>query len=264
MREAVHHIRAASIYCRTQGSGVPVVLLHGFGLDQRMWEDQVSALAERFAVIRYDQRGYGRSSLPVSGAYSHADDLHDLLGALSARPAHIVGLSNGGRIATRFALAHPKAVRSLTLVDAALDGHSWSADWQQRWGAIVTAAKADNVSRARRLWLEHPLFAPAREQPTVATRLAEMVNAYSGWHWQHPDPGIAPDPPAKQQLAQIHAPTLVMVGERDLPDFQTVADTLASGIPGATRRVVPGAGHMCNMESPAAFNDQLAAFLRAH
>jgi pimeloyl-ACP methyl ester carboxylesterase len=264
MREAVHHIRSASIFCRTQGSGVPVVLLHGFGLDQRMWDDQVPALAERFTVIRYDLRGYGRSSLPVSGPYSHAEDLHDLLGALNARPAHVVGLSNGARIATRFAVTHPKAVRSLMLVDAALDGHVWSADWQERWATIVAAAKAGSLGRARRLWLDHPLFAPARAQPTVATRLAEMVNAYSGWHWQNSDPGTAPDPPVDQRLGQIHAPTSILVGERDLPDFHAIADTLAAAIPGAKRTVVPGAGHMCNMEAPATFNDHLAAFLRAH
>ncbi len=264
MREAVHHIRAASIFCRSQGSGVPVVLLHGFGLDQRMWDDQSAALAERFSVIRYDLRGFGRSSLPISGAYSHAEDLQDLLGALSARPAHVVGLSNGGRIAARFALTHPKSVRSLVLVDAALDGHAWSADWQDRWSAIVAAAKAGSVPRARRLWLEHPLFAPAREHASVASRLAEMVNGYSGWHWQNSDPGIAPDPPVARRLAEIRAPTLVITGARDLPDFQTIADALASGIPGAARVTLPGAGHLCNMEAPAVFNDHLMAFLRQH
>jgi len=264
MRETVHHIRAASIFCRTQGSGVPVVLIHGFGLDQRMWDDQAPALAERFCVIRYDMRGYGRSSLPISGAYSHADDLQDLLGALNARPAHVIGLSNGARVAARFALTHPKSVRSLVLVDAALDGHVWSSDWQERWSAIVAAAKAGSLARARRLWLEHPLFAPAREHPSVAARLAEMVNGYSGWHWLNSDPGIVPDPPVAQRLAEIHAPTLVLVGERDLPDFHTIAQALAGGIPGANHDVVPRVGHMCNMEAPAAFNDLLSDFLRAH
>lgn len=264
MREAVHHIRSASIFCRSQGSGPPVVLLHGFGLDQRMWDDQVPALDERFTMIRYDLRGYGRSSLPVSGPYSHADDLHDLLGALNARPAHVVGHSNGARIAARFALTHPKDLRSLTLVDAALDGHVWSTDWQERWSSITAAAKAGNLARSRRLWIEHPLFAAAREQPALAARLAEMVHAYSGWHWEHADPGTAPDPPVNRRLSQVRAPTLVMIGERDLPDFQAIALTLSSGIQGATRAIVPRAGHMPNMEAPTAFNELLTAFLRAH
>ena len=264
MREAVHHIRSASIFCRTQGSGPPVVLLHGFGLDQRMWDDQVTALGERFTMIRYDLRGYGRSSLPVTGPYAHTDDLHDLLGALSARPAHVVGHSNGARIAARFALTYPKDVRSLALVNPALDGHVWSSDWQERWSAITAAAKAGNIARARRLWIEHPLFAAAREHPAVATRLTEMVHAYSGWHWEHADPGTAPDPPVNQRLGQFRVPTLVMIGERDLPDFRTIALTLSSGIPGATRANVPHAGHMTNMEAPAEFNEQLTAFLRAH
>ena len=242
---------------------MPVVLLHGFGLDQRMWEDQAVALAGRFRVLRYDLRGYGHSSLPGTQPYSHADDLYGLLTGLNASPAHLVGLSNGGRIAIQFTLAYPQAVRSLTLVDSALDGYKWSADWQARWGAIAGTAKAGDVATAKRLWLEHPLFAPAREQALVATRLAQMVQDYSGWHWTHSDPGVSAGAPAIGRLGEIRARTLVVAGERDLPDFHGVADTLAAGIAGAVRVSVPRAGHMANMERAAEFNRHLIEFLAA-
>jgi pimeloyl-ACP methyl ester carboxylesterase len=261
MASAYYDVKEGRLYCTADGTGTPVVLLHGFGLDQRMWEDQVEALAGRFRVIRYDMRGYGRSSLPTSQPYAHADDLFLLLSQLNARPAHLVGLSAGGRMAIRFALAYPQAVRSLALVDSALDGYVWSADWQARWNTIDARAKAGDLAEARRLWLEHPLFAPARAQSNVAIRLTEMVQDYSCWHWIHADPGLAAGAPAINRLGEIQARTTVMVGERDLPDFQKIAETLACGIKGAVRLTVPGVGHMVNMEAPQKFNSQLTSFL---
>jgi len=264
MSDAFHEINAGRLYCRTDGAGAPVVLLHGFGLDLRMWEDQCRALADEYFVIRYDIRGYGRSSLPTGEAYSHADDLHELLSRLGAIPAHVIGLSNGGRLAIRFALAYPQAIRSLTLVDSALDGHAWSADWLSLWAAIDGKAKSGDVAAAKRHWLEHPLFAPAREHAHIAVHLSQMVQDYSGWHWIHTDPGVAPGPPAIRRLKELSVPTLVVVGERDLPDFHRVADTLASGIVGAHREQIPDAGHMANMEAPRVFNQLLMDFLKTH
>jgi 3-oxoadipate enol-lactonase len=261
MPAAYHDINSARLYCETSGAGIPVVLLHGFGLDQRMWEDQAGALAEHFLVIRYDMRGYGRSSLPAAEPYGHADDLHALLSNLSANPAHVVGLSNGGRNALRFAVRYPQSVRSLTLVGSALDGHLWSAEWRALWSVVDSTAKSGDMACAKTLWLEHPLFAPAREQTAVSARLVEMVSDYSGWHWIHADPGVAPGPAAINCLSALPVPTLVVVGERDLPDIHRIADTLASGIRGAARVVIPRAGHMTNMEAPAAFNDVLLDFL---
>ena len=237
------------------------MFLHGFGLDLRMWESQAAALADHFLVIRYDMRGYGRSSLPTADSYSHADDLAALLGHLGVESAHVVGLSAGGRNALRFALAFPQCVRSLTLADSALDGYTWSAEWQAQWNAIDSQAKSGDLPGAKRMWLEHPLFSPARQQATVAFNLSHMVYAYSGWHWINVDPGRAPDMPAINGLANVRARTLVIIGEKDLPDFQHIADTLVSGIPGAARVVIPGSGHMTNMEAPAAFNDALLGFL---
>jgi pimeloyl-ACP methyl ester carboxylesterase len=261
MTAAFHEINSAQIYCMTEGSGVPVVLLHGFGLDQRMWDDQAAMLAERFFAIRYDLRGYGRSSVPTEQPYAHADDLYALLSNLDAKPAHVIGLSNGGRHAVRFALAYPQALRSLTLVGSVLDGHAWSPEWRAMWNLVDSKAKSGDLIGAKRLWLDHPLFGPAREQAGVAAHLREMVQDYSGWHWLHADPGVAPDPPAINRLDMIHVPTLVVVGERDLPDILSIANALTSGINGADQVAIPDVGHMTNMEAPAKFNDLLLNFL---
>ena len=236
------------------GDGDPVVFLHGFGLDAAMWDPQWSAFSAGHRAIRYDLRGYGASSAPV-GPYSHVDDFLALTEFLRARPAHLVGLSMGGRYALRIAVQNPEAVRSLTLADTALDGHAWSPQWLQRWQEIAQAARRDDLVGARRLWLHHPLFEPARRQPAVATALGTMVAGYSGWHWRERDPDPTPAPPTVEVLAKITVPTLMIVGELDLPDFQIIAQRIAADMPHVSLRTLANAGHMANLEAPREFNE---------
>jgi 3-oxoadipate enol-lactonase len=243
------------------GDGEPVVLIHGFGLDAAMWDPQWRAFAQRHRVIRYDMRGYGSSSLP-QGAYSHVDDLLALIDFLGAAPVHVVGLSLGGRLALRLAAQQPEAVRSLTLADPALDGHAWSPDWLQRWRKMTEAAKRGDLAAAKKLWREHILFTPANAQPEVAEALRVMIDRYSGWHLLHPDPGKSPVRPVAEMLSSISIPTLVMVGEFDLPDFQAIAQRLGKELPEAELRTIAGVGHMSNMESPQLFNELALGFLR--
>jgi 3-oxoadipate enol-lactonase len=243
------------IYYEVTGRGEPIVFVHGFTLDHTMWQPQVG-FNENYQVVTYDARGFGKSSLP-EGAYNHTDDLHALLGNLAIQQAHIVGLSMGGRIATNFALAHPEMVTSLTLMDAALDGHQSDIDWHVH-------AKAHGLEKAKENWLNHELFSVTQQRPEVVSALRTMVSNYSGWHWLHDDPQVSAKIPARDRLHEIAVPTLVMIGEGDLPDFHTVADTLASSIPGAQKAVIPNAGHMINMEAPDTVNDLLADFIAAN
>lgn len=245
----------------TAGEGDPVVFIHGFGLDSGMWNPQWRAFAQRHRVIRYDLRGYGGSSLP-EGTYSHVDDLLALIDFLGAGPVHLVGLSLGGRVALRVAAQEPQAVRSLTLADAALDGHVWTDDWLQRWRRMTEAAKGGNLNEAKKFWREHILFAPANAQADVADSLRVMIDRYSGWHLAHPDPGTAPQTPVAQALPSISIPTLVLVGELDLPDFQTIARRLAQEMPQAELQTIAGSGHMSNMEAPRVFNELVLGFLQ--
>jgi 3-oxoadipate enol-lactonase len=245
----------------TAGDGDPVVFIHGFGLDSRMWDPQWRAFAQRHRVIRYDLRGYGGSSLP-EGTYSHVDDLLALIDSLGTAPVHLVGLSLGGRVALRVAAQEPQAVRSLTLADPALDGHVWTDDWLQRWRRMTEAAKRGDLNEAKKLWREHILFAPANAHPKVADSLRVMIDGYSGWHLHHPDPGTAPRTPVAEALASISIPALVLVGELDLPDFQAVARRLGREMPQAELQTIAGSGHMSNMEAPQAFNELVLRFLQ--
>ena len=247
----------------TSGTGEPVVLIHGLGLDAAMWDAQWPALQQEFLAIRYDLRGFGASSIPT-GPYSHADDLLGLLEFLEARPAHVVGLSMGGRMALRFALDQPQAVKSLTLIDPALEGFPWSESWTRQMDPILAAAAKGDVRTARQLWLSHALFAPARRDPRVAAALSAMVERYSVWHWHSADLMRRSASPAIKCLAAVSCPTQVILGELDLPDFKEIAQRLAAEIPGATLHTIADTGHMANMEAPATVNDLLLAHLRAN
>jgi len=117
-----------------------------------------------------------------------------------------------------------------------------------------------DVAAAKRLWLEHELFRSVRAKPE-ADVLAAMLGRYSGWHFQNSDPERRPQPACIDQLAKIAAPTLVMVGEWDLPDFQAVARLVADKVPGASLKVIRDAGHASNLENTAEFNQCLLAHL---
>jgi pimeloyl-ACP methyl ester carboxylesterase len=256
-------VNGTRLYYEAVGDGSALVLVHGFTLDTRMWDAQVDELARHYRVVRYDQRGFGRSALPGSEPYTHTDDLRALLEYLGIDvAAAVVGLSAGGEVALGLALAYPAALRALVLADAVVEGHKWSARWDAAVIPVWQGARQEGIAVGKARWLAHQgLFGPAQEQPAVAAGLARMVEDYSGWHWVNRDPQRRAAVPAIERLDQLHLPTLVVVGERDDADFQAQADALARGIPGARKAVIPGVGHMSNMEDPATFNRLVLDFL---
>jgi pimeloyl-ACP methyl ester carboxylesterase len=247
-------INGARLYYEAAGMGEAVVFVHGFSLDTRMWDDQFNTFAQRYRAVRCDLRGFGQSSLPTHAPYRHTDDLKALLGHLGLERAAIIGLSMGGSVAIEFALACPAVVRALVVVDTVLSGFDWSTDWDTR-------ARQVGIQKAKENWLAHPIFAAARENPAVAARITEMVETYSGVHWVERSSERGFEIPAAQRLHEIGAPTLAIVGARDLPDFHRVADLIAAQVRGARKIVLPGVGHMANMEAPARFNQVVLEFL---
>jgi 3-oxoadipate enol-lactonase len=244
------------------GDGPAVVLVHGFGLDMRMWDLQVRQLAARFRVVRYDCRGFGASGLfDPAVAYTHAGDLMALLDHLGIRQAVLAGLSFGGRVVMQAALAAPDRVRGLVLLGAVLDGVPWDPDSARALDEAIRQAQGRGVLAGRAAWLAHPLFAAVRKQPDVARQLAAMVGGYPGQHWTGHDPHEPTGPRPIDTLEDLARPVLVLVGEHDVRGFREMSAVLARRIPGAQYHVVAGAGHMINMEQPAAVNELLARFL---
>jgi len=252
----------ARLAYQVTGEGPAVVLVHGFGLDMRMWDLQAGPLAARFRVVRYDCRGFGASGPfdPAIG-YTHAGDLLALLDHLGIERAALAGLSFGGRVAMQAALAAPERVAGLILLDAVLDGVPWDPGSAGALDETARQARGRGLQAGREAWLAHPLFAAARREPLAASSLAAMVAGYPGQHWIGHDPHQQDGQRPIDALEHLALPVLVAVGEQDVPGFLEMSAVLARRIPGAQYRVVAGAGHMINMERPAVVNELLAGFL---
>lgn len=169
----------------------------------------------------------------------------------------------GGQCVVDFTLTYPDIVRALILIDSGLSGFSWSQEHSALMGAIRQQASQDDTQAAKETWLAHPFFAPALRQPLVAARLRKNMADYSGWHFMNADPGSWIEPPAIHRLSYITAPTLIIVGDNDVPYLLAMADMFAQHIPFARKVVVAGAGHMVNMEAPDQVNEAILDFLRA-
>jgi 3-oxoadipate enol-lactonase len=241
----------------TRGEGVPLVFVHGFSFDMRTWDSQVDVLSRHFQVVRYDLRGFGRSSMPT-GPYSHVQDLRALIEHLWLSAPVLIGLSLGANIALSFALDHPRAVRGLVLASSGLPGFAWSEPRPPDAAAAV--AKSQGVEPARQFWLNHPLFAALRRSPTAFARVRGMIEEYSGWHWCNVNPAAQAE--VIDRLSECVTPTLVMSGDLDVPGYRQIAAKLSREIPGAALQTFPDAGHVINEEDPAGFSAAVLEFVR--
>jgi pimeloyl-ACP methyl ester carboxylesterase len=259
---SIAEVNGTRLVYETAGEGPPVIFLHGYTLDMRMWDDQLPAFTPTHRVVRYDLRGFGVSASPVvNEPYTHADDLHAVLTHLGIERAAVVGLSMGGWVALEFALTYPESVHTLILVDSALRGHAWAAALDNMLGTFDSLVGDGRLAEGKSVWLTDPLFACSQRLPTVAARLEQMVADFGCWDQLNEDPHLPLDPPARERLHDIAAPTLVIVGEQDLADFHDIADRFASEIPNSRKVVLPAAGHMANMDAPEAFNRVVLDFL---
>lgn len=240
------------------------MLLHAGVADSRMWEPQIAGLKNEFDFITPDMRGFGKSELPPN-AWSPTADLLALMDALAVRDApHIVGCSIGGGVAIDFALEHPDRVSKLVLVGATVIGLNLGQE-NDPIEADVRAAEEtgdlDAVNEAEmRLWLVGPGRAPNHVDKKLRDLFLDMNGIALRSDFQSA-PRRPLVPPAPRRLGEIKAPTLVVVGDHDIPDIHKHAAALVSGIRGSRKAVIQDAAHLPNLEHPVAFNRLLLDFL---
>jgi pimeloyl-ACP methyl ester carboxylesterase len=254
----------AAIYYEDQGSGPVVVLIHAGVADSRMWDGVFEGLAVRFHAIRFDIRGFGRSAMRP-GRFSYHHDLESLLDHLAVARASLVGCSFGGQIAIDFALAHPDRVRSLALVSAGIGGREPS-EQMIRFGdeeeALLARGDIEGATELNvRTWVDGPYRAPGEVDAALRDRVRTMQRELFAQEAPEGMERLRLEPPAIGRLGEIRAPTLVIVGDRDLPEMIEAGDRLASGIPNARKVVFPGVAHLVSMERPERFLDVVTEFL---
>ncbi|MEU4744589.1 alpha/beta fold hydrolase [Actinosynnema sp. NPDC023658] len=245
-----------------KGEGIPVVLVHGHPFDRSMWRPQVERLSSRYRVIAPDLRGYGETTVvPGKTPLSvFAQDLIGLLDRLGLDQVVLCGLSMGGQIVMELHRTHPSRVRALVLADTFAE-------------ADAPEARALRRETAERLLREgmgpyadevlDKMISPhnVRALPDVADHVLRMMRGTAPEGAAAALRGRAERPDYLDSLARTAVPALVVVGEEDEYTPVAVAQRMHSTIPGAALVVIPGAGHLPNLERPEEFTDAVERFL---
>ena len=251
----------ATLRYRDQGSGPAVMLVHGWTLNLDMWGPQLASLASCFRTISVDRRGFGLSSGEPS-INQDSDDLQALCRHLALARVALVGMSQGARAVMGFALAAPQRISCLVL-DGPPDLFSADAADSAAREQHRALVRAGGIDAFRCEWLKHPLMRLRTRDPSARQALRSMIDRYAGRDLAAAAVDTAKDP-LPQQLASLQIPTLVITGEHDVAERIAAADVLARLLPRAQRATVPEAGHLPNLDNPAAYNAILRAFLGHH
>lgn len=256
-------VGGARLWSEVTGEGPGLALVHAGIADSRMWDAEVAGFSGRFRTMRYDMRGFGRSS-PESGRYSRLDDLVAVLEAAGMRRASLVGASLGARVSLELAIVRPDLVEALVLVSPDVRGVSWSALVERGFEEEFEAVSRGDLDRAAEIMVRLWVDGPARKPADVAASTRDLVRAMQrdAYPLQSSEAIDVPlRPPAVERLAEVAAPTLVIDGDADVPDIATRAERLVAGIPNARRVTLRGVAHMLNLERPREFAQLVSEFL---
>lgn len=244
-----------------RGPGAALVLLHAFPLDRGMWKPQVAALREVARVIAIDLPGFGESPAPPEfGIEGAADAVAGLLAALDVPKAVVCGLSMGGYVALALARRHADRLAGLILADtrAGVD------DTQAKAGRnkSISAVRAQGSAALFEEMLPKVLCEATRSnKPDVVQQLKSVAGRQRAEGVAAALVAMRDRPDANPGLKDIAVPTLVLVGELDTVTPGLSAANLAAQIRGSRLVNIPGAGHLSNVENPAAFNAAVREFL---
>jgi pimeloyl-ACP methyl ester carboxylesterase len=246
----------ADLRWRDEGAGPAVLLLHGWALDMDLFDLIVRQCSGRLRLLRFDRRGYGRSE----GAPSLDADGEDALAVLDAARVGrcaVVGMSQGARVATALATRAPDRIERLVLdgapalQDFAIDDHEPELPLEEYRALLEsggTGALAAALARHPLLQLQDAAGAEAR------ATLARMLGRYPGRD-------LRIDSAATTVIAAPAQPVLVLNGEHDSPVRLRIGAHLGATLPRAARHLIPGAGHLACLDTPAAYAAALLSFV---
>jgi pimeloyl-ACP methyl ester carboxylesterase len=253
-----------SIAYRSSGSGPPLLLLHGFLCDSRVWRRQLEGLADEFTVIAWDAPGGGDSSDPPEafGIADWARALDAFLDELGIDRTMLLGLSWGGLLAQELYRSAPKRIIALVLADT-------YAGWKGSLGEEVAQQRLERCLRESTLspddfvrrWVPVEFF--THPSPELIAEMAEVVSGFHPVGFRLMAKTLA-ESDTTDLLPTIEVPTLLIWGESDVRSPRDVAERFRTGIPGAELAVIPSAGHVSNMEQPEAFSAHVRRFCGEH
>ena len=259
-------IPGGRLYWESVGKGPPLILLHGHSLDRTMWDPQMAALSRHFRVIRYDLRGYGRSTLPREGEDRlHAEDLKLLMDRLGIARAHVVGLSLGGTVALDMLALHPERLLSVTSASGDVfdfypaPDDAWTPQVIAARRADVAALRAGGIQAFKRRWLDDLTTRGGGCVNAIRPKLWDQIAKWSAWQPLHLEPRLLL---GRALVDRLHTrswtvPVQILTGDSDLWRGNRLIDAFGR----VPQVIVPNSGHMMNMENPAGFNAAVLRFV---
>ena len=265
VRTGMISVGDATLRFELSGRGQTVVFVHGWANTLAIWDEQVPAFTQRYQVLRYDRRGFGRST-GFADVSADPDDLRILLDSLGIASAYVVGLSAGSEVATRFAFAFPRRTLALVRLSGASPQGMPGApplarENLERRAHILRTYGMDSLHK---FVLAQPGFVPPDE--TQAERSKRLERQAEEWDYSgrdlldpRPQSGRVPAIPW-ERIRELAVPTLLVNGAHDGARQLIVADSLAKYLPNVRRVVIQRAGHAANLSQPAPFNNALLEF----
>ena len=255
-----------SLFYEEKGKGAPVIFIHGHSFDHYQWNPQFESLSGKFRVIRYDVRGYGRSSMPAEFSNTmHARDVIQLMDALKITKAHIIGLSMGGFIATDLLALYPERLLSVT----AASGDVWggSPGPSVPWTSEAIAKRRDEIGLYRKKgihenkleWWQGLTTRNGIVLETIRRPVWDMIYKWDAWQPTHVEPRFLLGTSVIDKLKErpTTVPVLVLTGDAD----SGKKNKLLELVPSARQAWVENAGHVSNLENPEDFTRQIVKFL---
>jgi 3-oxoadipate enol-lactonase len=254
------------IYYEVDGEGSALTLIHAGVANLRQWDPQILTFAERYRVVRYDTRGFGRSTTE-NVSFSNREDLMAVLDHLGITRTHLLGTSRAGSIALDATLEFPERIASLIAVAGGISGFEAAptpeeqatfAELERRWEANDWTALAEGETA---VWVDGPGQPSDRVDPALRSTVHDWIAAsYRDHAQEEPEPQVL-QPPANERLGEVRVPTLVIVGSLDTSNTIAASRRLAEGVTGARLAVFEGVAHMVNLEQPDRLANLVLDFL---
>jgi pimeloyl-ACP methyl ester carboxylesterase len=245
------------LFYEIAGKGDNIVLLHDGMVNCRIWDEQFQVLAKNYRVVRYDRRGYGKSSDPQT-KYSHIDDLNQVFTQLNIAKAIIFGMSSGGRLAIDFTLKYPDKVKGLVLVGAVVGGLGYTSHMDTRGGNFNPQTLNSDPEKIIKYFITDDPYEIYSGNIAAKEKVMKLLPYFGR---DNRVPTRPPDRVAVKFLSEIKVPTLILVGEFDIPDVHAHAGAINAGIPNSKREIIPKSGHLIPIEQPVVFNEAVMNYL---
>ena len=254
------------LFYEESGKGESVIFIHGHSFDHYEWDPQFFEIAKKFRVIRYDVRGYGRSSMPREfSSTMHARDVIQLMDALKIKKAHIVGLSMGGFIATDVLALYPDRLLSITAASGDVWGGSpgpsvpWNAETIAKSRRAIAEFKQRGIHQNKLTWMNGLTTRNGVVLENIRRPIWDMIYKWDTWQPTHVEPrfllGTSVVDILKNQ--NIKVPVLVLTGDADWGRKNKLMEV----VPSAKQVIVPNAGHVSNLENPKGFTEAVVKFI---